>query len=71
MVRDASEARAKLERLLSNLRTFRDELRDAEREGLAFIAERARHEIRKLHELIRRHCEWYDIARPPDVPEDD
>ena len=68
---DKSEARGQMERLLSNLRTFRSELETAERDGLEFVAERARHEIRKLHELIRRHCDWHNLARPAEVPEKD
>jgi len=65
------EAKQRLEKLISTLRAFRGELLDAEREGLEFVAARAREEIRRLHALIRRHCEWHGLARPHDVPEND
>jgi hypothetical protein len=48
--------RRRLEELVSGLRHYQDELADAEREGLEFVAERAREEIRKRQNMIRRHC---------------
>ena len=68
-VRPDLEARQRLERLLSNLRTFRGELADAEREGLDLVAASAREVIRTLQEQIRQHCAETGIAMPGEAPE--
>ena len=57
----------RLEQLLASLRHYREELADAESEGLEFVAERAREEIRTREELIRQHCDAAGLPLPREV----
>ena len=68
-VRVDAVARQRLEELLAGLRHYQGELADAEREGLEFVAERAREEIRKREGMIRRHCDATGLALPREVTE--
>jgi len=62
------EAARRLDELLRTLHHCEGELADAEREGLALIAESYRREIEKRHDLIRRHCELTGLPSPHGVP---
>ena len=63
-----SQNERRLQDLLFSLRAYQGELEDATREGLDFIAERAREEIRKREAMIRRHCRATGLAVPAEVP---
>jgi hypothetical protein len=66
-VRDQAEAQRRLQELLSSLRHYQGELELAELNGFEFVAESARREIRKRHEMIQRHCGATGLPMPPEV----
>ena len=66
-VHDQGEAQRRLQELLSTLRHYQGELELAELNGFEFIAESARREISKRHEMIQRHCRLTGLAVPFEI----
>jgi len=60
------EAQRRLDVLLASLRRYLAELEDANNEGLEFVAEACQREIRKLQDLIRRHCDATGLPLSPE-----
>lgn len=66
-VRDLAEAKRRLQELLSSLQHYQGELELAELNGFEFVAESARREILKRHDMIRRHCDVTGLPMPFEV----
>jgi hypothetical protein len=66
-VHEQGEAQRRLQELLSSLRHYQGELELAELNGFEFVAETARREISKRHDMIERHCRSTGLAVPFEI----